>query len=233
MLLPDLDSDLSIKMDKEHNKQKRISPTTTAAIGALLTLIGGFFLFYNYTESKKIVAYDYMSNAYYNSVDVVEVETNEISEEEDTNRPIEDKELSGEVTNHYIGYLTIPKLNFTKGFLDYRSEDNTVEKNIMVVEGSNYPDVERGNLMIAGHSGTGWKAFFNELYRLQIGDILNVDYKGKKYNYTIHNIYKQPKTGKLAIYRDYNKTTLTLITCTNNDSTTQTIYIAELTNIEE
>ena len=52
----------------------------------------------------------------------------------------------------------------------------------------------------------------------------------KKYTYRIVNIYTQPKTGKLAIYRDYSKTTLTLITCTNNDSTTQTIYISELIN---
>ena len=220
-------------MDKELNKQKRISPTTTAAIGALLTLIGGFFLFYNYTESKRIVAYDYMANTYFKEVEVVDVETVEIPEEEDITKPIEAEELSGEISNQYIGYLTIPKINFTKGFLDSRSPDNTVEKNIMVVEGSNYPDVDRGNLIIAGHSGTGWKAFFNELYQLQIGDMAIVEYKGRRYIYTINNIYKQPKTGKLAIYRNYKQTTLTLITCTNNESTTQTIYIAELTSIEE
>ena len=38
--------------------------------------------------------------------------------------------------------------------------------------------------------------------------------------------------GRLAIKRDYNKTTLTLVTCTNNDSSTQTIYIAELLRVE-
>jgi len=215
-----------------HNSNKRISPTTTAAIGALLTLVGGFFLFYNFIESKKIVAYDYMANVYYNSVELVDVETVEIYEEEDTIRPIEE-EQSATYNNQYIGYLTIPKINLTKGFLDVRSEENTVEKNIMVVEGSNYPDVDRGNLIIAGHSGTGWKAFFNELYQLQVGDIAVVSYKGKKYTYSFKNIYKQPKTGKLAIYRNYNISTLTLITCTNNDSATQTIYIAELQNIEE
>ena len=32
----------------------------------------------------------------------------------------------------------------------------------------------------------------------------------------------------LAIYRDYNETVLTLITCTKNDETTQTVYISEL-----
>ena len=209
----------------EHNKKN--SPTKTAFIGALLTLVGGFFISYNYIESKKIVAYDYMANAFYNGNEIVE-----ITEEEKTNKPIEEEEREEEVTNEYIGYLNIPKINLTKGFLDKRSTENDVEKNILVVDGSNYPDKEKGNLILAGHSGTGWKAFFNDLYKLQVGDTAYVNYKGKKYIYNIVNIYTQPKVGKLAIYRDYSKTTLTLITCTNNDSTTQTIYIAELVNVE-
>ena len=215
-------------MQNKTNISKKPSPTVTAFIGALLTLVGGFFLSYNYIESKKIVAYDFMANAFYNGSEVVE-----ISESEDVNKPVEDEEEEGELTNNYIGYLTIPKINLTKGFLDKRSTENDVEKNILVVDGSNYPDTEKGNLILAGHSGTGWKAFFNDLYKLNIGDTAYVSYKNKKYIYSITNIYKQPKTGKLAIYRDYSKTTLTLITCTNNDSTTQTIYIAELINVEE
>lgn len=215
-------------MQKEYNKEKEKSYTRTAFIGALLTLIGGFFLFYNYIESKKIVAYDYMANVFYNGTEITE-----ISEEEDIKKPLEEDQLSTEVTNEYIGYLIIPKINLTKGFLDKRSSENDVEKNILVVSGSNYPDTEKGNLILAGHSGTGWKAFFNDLYKLNIGDTAYVNYKGKKYIYSIVNIYTQPKIGKLAIYRNYDKTTLTLITCTNNDSTTQTIYIAELVNVEE
>jgi len=203
------------------------TPTKTAFIGAILTLVGGFFLSYNYIESKKIVAYDYMANAFYNGSEVVE-----LTEEEATNKPIEEKEEDTPVTNDYIGYLVIPKINLTKGFLDKRSTENDVEKNILVVDGSNYPDTEKGNLILAGHSGTGWKAFFNDLYKLQVNDTAYVTYKGKKYIYNIVNIYTQPKVGKLAIYRDYSKTTLTLITCTNTDSTTQTIYIAELVNVE-
>ena len=205
---------------------RKSSPTKVAAIGALLTIVGGFFLSYNYIESKKIVAYDYMASLFYNGKEVVE-----ISESEDIKeKPQEEQEEV--VTNDYIGYLTIPKINLTKGFLDKRSSENDVEKNILVVEGSNYPDTDKGNLILAGHSGTGWKAFFNDLYKLQVNDVAFITYKGKKYNYSITNIYKQPKTGKIAIYRDYSKTTLTLITCTNNDSTTQTVYILELVNVE-
>ena len=167
----------------------------------------------------------YMSKAFYNGTDVVVVPAEEIEEENDDGLP-------EEVTNDYIGYLTIPKINLTKGFLDIRSTENDVDKNLLVVEGSNYPDKEQGNFIIAGHSGTGWNSFFNDLYKLNENDTVYVTYKGKKYIYLIKNIYKQPKIGKLAIYRDYTKTTLTLITCTNNDSTTQTVYIAELSSVE-
>ena len=161
-------------MQKKLNntEKKRMSPHVTAFIGATITLIGGFFLSYNYVQAKKIIAYDYMSNVFYNGNEVIT-----IAEEEKTNKPIEEEKLPDEVTNEYIGYLNIPKINLTKGFLDVRSTENDVEKNILVEEGSNYPDTDRGNLILAGHSGTGWKAFINELYQLEVGDTAYVTYK--------------------------------------------------------
>lgn len=215
---------------KEYNK-KRISPSVVAIIGAILTLTGGFFISYNYIQSKKVIAYDYMANIFYegnkeNNEDIADQIT------ESTEGEQEAETESDTYTDDYIGYLIIPKINLQKGFADRRSTENDVEKNIMIVEGSNYPDVERGNFIIAGHSGTGWKAFFNDLYQLTTGDVAYVTYKGKRYTYTITNIYTQQKTGKIAIYRNYDKTTLTLVTCTNNDDTTQTVYIAELQSVE-
>ena len=214
-------------VNKEY-KEKRISPSVVAIIGAVLTLTGGFFVSYNYIQSKRVYAYDYMANIFYKSNEDKEI-ASQITEE--TEGQSEQPEESDTYTDDYIGYLTIPKINLNKGFVDKRSSENDVEKNIMVIEGSTYPDVERGNFILAGHSGTGWKAFFNELYRLNVGDETYVTYKGKKYTYKITNIYKQSKTGKIAIYRNYDKTTLTLVTCTNYDDTTQTVYIAELENV--
>ncbi len=214
-----------------YNKNKReISPSLVAIIGALIIMLGGFFISYNYIESKKVLAYDYVSTEFFSKNE----ETKQIiTESEDTKiREAVTGEESDVVTNDFIGYLTIPKINLRKGFLDRRSTENDVEKNIYVVEGSTYPDVKRGNLIIAGHSGTGWKAFFNDLYKLGKGDYAIVSYKGKKYTYSITSIYKQSKTGKIAIYRNYDKTTLTLITCTNYDSKTQTVYVAELISTE-
>ena len=221
-------------MDKnQDNRKRRISPSVTAFIGAFITLIGGFFISYNYIQAQKIVAYDYMASTFYNGKEVLNLNIAITEEEEQTGNNVEPTIFTGEVTDNYIGYLTIPKINLIKGFLDYRSQENNVDKNILVVEGSNYPDTEKGNFIIAGHSGTGWNAFFNDLYQLEVGDNAIITYQDKKYEYKIVNIYTQPKIGKLAIYRDYDKTTLTLITCTNNDSTTQTVYIAELSNVEE
>lgn len=209
-----------------NKKKRRISPSVLAAYTAVAILIGGFFLSYNYIQSKKIVAYDYIANIFYtNNLNVI-VEEDGIKREEAVTE-------EGPVTNDYIGYLNIPKINLIKGFLDKRSNENDVEKNILVVEGSSYPDIDKGNLILAGHSGTGWKAFFNDLYKLNKGDVAYVTYKNKKYTYKIVNIYTQPKIGTIAIYRNYDKTTLTLVTCTNDDSTTQTIYIAELQEITE
>lgn len=219
-------------MDKELDKKKRVSPSVTAFIGAFITLIGGFFLSYNYIESQKVLAYDYMASTFYDGNYVENLNVN-IVENEEEKEAIKPTEFTGEIRDDYIGYLTIPKINLTKGFLDYRSTENDVDKNLLVVSGSNYPDTDKGNFIIAGHSGTGWNSFFNDLYKLGGGDIIYITYQNKKYEYSIVNIYTQPKTGKIAIYRNYDKTTLTLITCTNNDSTTQTIYIAELVNVGE
>lgn len=212
---------------QDNKKQKRISSSTIAVIGSVILLIGGFFLSYNYIQSKKIVAYDYMANVFYQTEEI------EILEHDGELQEEQPEEELGEVTNDYIGYLTIPKINLTKGFLDMRSELNNIEQNITVIEGSSYPDKEKGNFIIAAHSGSGWKAFFNDLYKLSTGDIAVVSYKGKQYTYKIVNIYKQDKTGTIAIYRNYDKTTLTLVTCTNFDSKTQTVYIAELQNVVE
>lgn len=219
-------------MMKKRNKKKILTPTLVSAISALLIMIGGYLVSYNYVQSKKVYAYDYVSTEFFAEKDedgtpVV------VKKEKEEEKPEVIQEDEPVITNEYIGYLIIPKINLTKGFVDRRSSENDVEKNIYIVDGATYPDVEKGNFIIAAHSGPGWQAFFNDLYQLTTGDQIYVTYKGKKYTYQLTNIYKQEKTGKIAIYRNYEKSTLTLITCTNHDLTSQTVYISELINVED
>ena len=69
------------------NKERRNSQVTTAVISAILLIVGGFFLSYNYIQSKKIVAYDYMSNVFYNGEEIIA-----ITEEEQGHEPIVEEE---------------------------------------------------------------------------------------------------------------------------------------------
>ena len=215
--------------NKKLNKKKRISPNTVALIGAFVITLGGFFLLYNFISDKKLFAYDYMNEQIYNNneTEIYSVNTTEVTTDEEENKTQNYQDIES-----YIGYLEIPKIKFRRGFYNIDSKLNTVEANIEIIKGSDMPDVTNGNLIIAGHSGTGWKAFFKNLYKLEVGDEAIVTYAGINYKYKITKIYKQKNTGTVSIKRNYDKSTLTLITCTKDDSSTQTIYIAELYTVE-
>lgn len=216
-----------IKRQINNKNKKRISPSVVAFIGTTIILLGGFFLSYNYIMTKKVMVYDYMSNVFNSSGNSVEInqEENIIQENSNNTNATYDP-------NQYVGYLEIPKINFNKGFFPKESEYNDVDKNLLLVKEASYPNVEKGNLIIAGHSGTAWNSFFNDLYKLDTGDVAKVKFQGKTYTYKFVNIYKASKTGTISIYRNSQRTTLTLVTCTNNDKTTQTIYIGELQSVE-
>ena len=215
--------------NKKLNKKKRISPNTVALIGAFVITLGGFFILYNFISDKKLFAYDYMNEQIYNNneTEIYSVNTTEVTTDEEENKTQNYQDIES-----YIGYLEIPKIKFRRGFYNIDSKLNTVEANIEIIKGSEMPNVTNGNLIIAGHSGTGWKAFFKDLYKLEVGDEAVVTYAGINYKYKITNIYKEKNTGTVSIKRNYDKTTLTLITCTKDDSSTQTIYIAELYTVE-
>ena len=215
--------------NKKLNNKKRISPNTVALIGAFVITLGGFFILYNFISDKKLFAYDYMNEKIYkeNETEIYSVNTTEVTTDEE-----ETKTQNYQDIESYIGYLEIPKIKFRRGFYNIDSKLNTVEANIEIIKGSEMPDATNGNLIIAGHSGTGWKAFFKDLYKLEVGDEAIVTYAGINYKYKITNIYKEKNTGTVSIKRYYDKTTLTLITCTKDDSSTQTIYIAELYTVE-
>ena len=216
----------TIKKCLNNKHEKRISPSVVAFIGTTIILIGGFFLSYNYVMTKKVMVYDYMNNVFNSTGEnsSPDIEEHIITEKADKNAKYDEEQ--------YVGYLEIPKINFSKGFYPKESKYNDVDKNLLLVKEASYPNVERGNLIIAGHSGDAWNSFFNDLYKLSVGDKAIVKFQGKTYTYKFVNIYKAPKVGTISIYRNSRKTTMTLVTCTNFDNKTQTIYIGELEKVE-
>lgn len=221
--------------NQNHNNnknRKRLRKSQLLFIGSFLVFIGIITISYNHLVFLKDQVFANMKIA---MLDLENVAQDKIQDEIDipevenvsdgTVYQQNDKEID---YSRYVGVLEIPKISLKRGFYNTDSKYNNIEQNVSMITGSSMPDVPNGNLMLMAHSGDAYISFFAYLYRLKIGDSAYVTYQGNKYRYQIVNIYTVPKTGKVAIYRNYNKTTLTLITCTKNDDTTQTIYIAEL-----
>lgn len=209
---------------RKENKEKTKKSRTLTIIGSLIFLLGvsiyGGKLFYNHIseleDAKKV---EYFFEIQEEIIEQQEVVTdNEIVEQ-------------GPIYN-YIGILEIPKIDVKRGFTSFNDKDNNVNKNIQVIKKSDMPDVENGNLIIAGHSGSGRVAYFKDLYKLLIEDKVYVYYKSKKYTYQVVDTYDVEKTGTVAIKRDKDKKVLTLITCRYNTNK-QIIYISELINEED
>ena len=140
-----------------------------------------------------------------------------------------------------MGSLTIPKVKDVVNGICIRwidksknskAQSNDVNTGLYTLPSSSYPNVVNGNLIIASHSGTASISYFKTLYKLSLGDTATVKFNGNNYNYVVKNIYYVPKTGVVKITRNSARTTLTLITCTKNDESKQTVYILELHDID-
>lgn len=195
-------------------------------------IIGIIFISYNYIIDKKNYAFETINleiNGNKEPEYIAKEATVEETPNENTNEPTIKEEPKQEVyKDNYIGTLEIPKIGLTKGFVDMNSDRNNVDYNMQIIKPSNYPNVDKGNFIIASHSGTSNISYFKNLYKLTNGNEVIVYYNNIKYIYKIVKIYNHPKNGTVAIYRDNNKTTITLITCTKNDNNNQTVYIGEL-----
>lgn len=216
------------------------------SIALLFIFLGLYLVSRNYLLTKKEIVYENVGFSIYDektlsnidSLDEKDDSKDDLGEGDDNPSPkSDDKDKNKDKDNDkkknvpnytYIGTLEIPKINLKKGFVDPKSKYNDIKYNVTIIDGFDYPDVKYGNFILAAHSGTGALAYFRNLYKLQVGDKAIVTYKDKKYTYKIKKIYTQKKQGYLTIYRDVNKTTLTLITCTKNNKKLQTVYIAEL-----
>ena len=197
------------------------------AAGVILIISGIPLLLSNYIKEKRDVVFSEM-NLVLSEINTRDIEN--VEEEPAVEEPTEEvkEDNNNYIYEEYLGVLDIPKINFYKGFYSKTSSLNNVQFNLFVLKESDYPDVVNGNLIIAGHSGNYSNSYFNDLYKLSIDDTVTVHYQGNDYIYKITKIYNEKKTGTVRILRNRNKTSLTLITCTNGDNYHQTIYIAEL-----
>lgn len=211
-------------------------------LGVLIIFIGFCIISSTYFKEKKFEVFDDMNELYYEQIieianvpeeiDTLELpevlETPVVEEAEEIIDPTETVVPVIDYSKYYVGYLSIPKINLKKGFTEINSKYNNVNRNIEIIKPSKYPDVSKGNLIIAGHSGSSSVSFFKDLYKLKLEDEVFITYNGNEYKYKIKLIYTDLKDGDVVVRRNKDITTLTLITCTKGDKNTQTIYMCEL-----
>lgn len=210
----------------------KIKKSHTLLIGSLLVFVGFISLSWNYLLRMRDEVYSDMKIA---MMDVPEKPSEIVNEEvQETpianNVPSNNDNVASKPIDYskYLGVLEIPKIGLKRGFYNIGSKYNNIQYNVTMVEGSNLPDVVNGNLILMAHSGDAYISYFAYLYRLNVGDYAYVTYNGRKYQYQVVNIYEVPKNGIVRIRRNYNRTSLTMITCTKDNDYTQTVYVSEL-----
>ena len=211
------------------NKKFQLRKSQVLLFGSLLIFIGIVSLSWNYLLSIREELYSDMMLSFSDKEKKTEEApiTDNVKKEE----TIEDNTVydQGQINyDRYLGVLYIPKIGLRRGFFNTDSRYNDIQYNVTMLRGSTTPDVQNGNLMLIAHSGDAYISYFAFLYRLNVGDVCYVTYNGYKYKYRIVNIYNVPKVGTVDIIRNYDRTTLTLITCTKDSDTLQTVYIAEM-----
>ena len=202
-------------------------------VGSFLMIIGigilGGKLVNNYLDKKQ--EQDLINNFYEQQeeyvVDVPVMEE-ELVEEEVVEQ--EEKKETTTPTINYIAVVKIPKIGLEKGLASKGSYWNNVNRNIEILSESDMPDVENGNVILAGHSGNSGVSYFRKLNKLQNDDTVSIVYNGKEYKYKMVNSYEIEKNGYAHIVRNAEKSTLTLITCKHNTNK-QIVVICELVEV--
>lgn len=213
-------------------KKIKLKNSTLLLIGLIILIIGLCLGFYEYFIDRKNKTFSQMNIILYEQEQPENVEE-DININIDTDNLEQNEEPKNDEFNqniNYLGIIEIPKINLKRGFYNLDNKYNNVDYNVTVINGSTMPNVENNNLILAAHSGNCSYCYFDKLYKLNIGDEAYIHYNNFKYIYKIVDIYEVEKDGTVAIYRDHTKSVLTLITCTRNSDTKQTVYILERTN---
>ena len=133
----------------------------------------------------------------------------------------------------YLLVIEIPKINLRRGVYSLNSKLNSIKYNVQLMKESTMPNLNKSNLVLAAHNGNSKISFFDKLYKLKKDDEVYIYYNGVKYIYKLDKVYDVKKDGDVEVYRDYDKKTLTLITCKRNTKDMQSLFILYLDKSED
>ena len=184
-------------------RRKRLMPFIAGAVAVLLIL----FLQYNRLIFAPIAAYVSPGNSSDDGITALD--------------PTLTTAISGD------SRLLIPKLNvdvpINFGISNDTASINAAMENGVAqfaIPGANAYPGEIGNLVISGHSAgdiysnNQYKFIFSGLERLELNDLIYIDYEGTRYTYTVVKFETVEPDNVAALVYDTDKPMLTLLTCT-------------------
>lgn len=218
-------------------KKRQIKRSQLLLIGSLLVFVGVITLSYGRLRVLKELIYESVRLSIFVEEDTSKTKIEkkeEVKVEQDVIEPQnliqeEVKQTKPAIKYDYIGYLEIPAIRLKRGFVDKNSKYNNIKYNVTISDSANMPDVDNGNFILYAHSGDAYISFFAYLYKLKLGDHAYITYNSVKYDYELVKIENLPKTGVLELTRpNKDLKELTLITCTKDSDTEQTVYYFDI-----
>ena len=168
---------------------------------------------------------------YYYFLDIGTNELVEVYYEDKIENKVNNKKvvrLSNETKDEYLGILKIPKINLRQGFYSINSKNNNINKAVTILKESTFPSSNGSIIYLIAHSGNGYLAFFKDLDKLSINDIITIDIGNNSYQYVINDKYDMPKNGKITVNHNIHENYLVLSTCLGSDK--QLIITSKLIN---
>ena len=126
--------------------------------------------------------------------------------------------------------IKIDKRKINNPIYEKGSINNNIDKNVIILDESDYPDKQNGTVLIGAHSGTAKESYFKNLNKLVIGDVIKLIYRDKLYTYKVDKISKDNKDGKISINYKNKKNRLVLFTCYPKDKNNYLIVSSYLSN---
>lgn len=142
-----------------------------------------------------------------------------------------DKENDKTRKSDFISYkavIEIPNISLKAGIVMSDKTFKSMDRNVSIYPSSDMPDVKGGNFILFAHSGNARVSYFKNIDKLKIGNEIKAYYNKTEYKYKVIKKYDISQYDDTPLSKMKDKTIITLITCTKNNSDYRTIVVGEL-----
>ena len=130
-----------------------------------------------------------------------------------------EKEIESDTS---IGEIRIDSINLKEKLYPIGDKRNNVDENVTILKESISPQNNDSIFFLAAHSGTGPYAYFKNLNKVKINDIVILLYEDNEYQYTVKERWETEKDGDIEVKKE-EENQLILTTCSPTNKTKQLV----------